>query len=73
MLQRVISNFVVEIFDFVKRLGSGAFGEVHLVIDKKTKEKRALKVINKNQVALPVEQINVSVCVWGIWLRGLCY
>ena len=34
-------------FDFIKELGFGSFGEVHLAVHKKTKAQYAIKVINK--------------------------
>ena len=38
-----------EDFNFIKELGSGAFGTVYLVSHKKTKAKYALKVIDKSE------------------------
>ena len=37
-------------YNFVKKLGSGAFAEVHLVQHRKTKMLFALKVINKQKM-----------------------
>lgn len=56
----LLHNFLAAFFDFVKKLGAGSFGEVHVVIDKSSRQERVIKIINKRQTAVPIHQINVS-------------
>eukprot|EP01056_Protomagalhaensia_sp_Gyna25_P000591 Protomagalhaensia_sp_Gyna_25__590@NODE_1279_length_1986_cov_19_294813_g1020_i0_p1_GENE_NODE_1279_length_1986_cov_19_294813_g1020_i0NODE_1279_length_1986_cov_19_294813_g1020_i0_p1_ORF_typecomplete_len634_score141_73Pkinase/PF00069_25/4_3e66Pkinase_Tyr/PF07714_17/2e43EFhand_7/PF13499_6/8_5e06EFhand_7/PF13499_6/1_3e10EFhand_7/PF13499_6/8_5e08EFhand_8/PF13833_6/0_081EFhand_8/PF13833_6/12EFhand_8/PF13833_6/0_48EFhand_8/PF13833_6/0_001EFhand_8/PF13833_6/0_00012EFhand_1/PF00036_32/3_9EFhand_1/PF00036_3 len=46
---------------FEKRLGSGAFGEVYRVTDKRVNAERACKLINKGRVQVPLEQIQEEI------------
>mmetsp|Transcript_3614 Transcript_3614/g.7467 ORF Transcript_3614/g.7467 Transcript_3614/m.7467 type:complete len:588 (-) Transcript_3614:158-1921(-) len=50
-----------ELFTFVKKLGSGSFGEVHLVEEKASKVKRVCKTICKDKSTVPVEQIEEEI------------
>ncbi len=52
------SQFIVEVqgvlsnsYQFVRQLGQGSYGTVYHAIHKKTKEKRAIKLINKSAVS----------------------
>ena len=40
----------LEKYENIKYLGKGAFGVVKLYQDKRTKEKVAIKIINKNKI-----------------------
>eukprot|EP01057_Protomagalhaensia_wolfi_P005877 Protomagalhaensia_wolfi_Nauph_80__5876@NODE_756_length_2026_cov_31_084046_g568_i0_p1_GENE_NODE_756_length_2026_cov_31_084046_g568_i0NODE_756_length_2026_cov_31_084046_g568_i0_p1_ORF_typecomplete_len648_score155_64Pkinase/PF00069_25/8_3e70Pkinase/PF00069_25/6_3e03Pkinase_Tyr/PF07714_17/5_1e48EFhand_7/PF13499_6/0_00016EFhand_7/PF13499_6/4_2e03EFhand_7/PF13499_6/7_5e13EFhand_7/PF13499_6/4_1e17EFhand_1/PF00036_32/0_0014EFhand_1/PF00036_32/3_3e03EFhand_1/PF00036_32/0_0018EFhand_1/PF00036_32/0_003EFha len=55
------SGQIRKLFNFEKKLGAGAFGEVHLVLEKTSNLKRCCKIINKDKAAVPVEQIEAEV------------
>eukprot|EP01053_Blabericola_migrator_P004936 Blabericola_migrator_1__4935@NODE_2574_length_2585_cov_336_116362_g1612_i0_p1_GENE_NODE_2574_length_2585_cov_336_116362_g1612_i0NODE_2574_length_2585_cov_336_116362_g1612_i0_p1_ORF_typecomplete_len634_score132_34Pkinase/PF00069_25/3_7e67Pkinase_Tyr/PF07714_17/1_1e44EFhand_7/PF13499_6/1_7e07EFhand_7/PF13499_6/3_9e11EFhand_7/PF13499_6/6_2e08EFhand_8/PF13833_6/0_027EFhand_8/PF13833_6/0_75EFhand_8/PF13833_6/0_14EFhand_8/PF13833_6/0_0086EFhand_8/PF13833_6/4_3e06EFhand_1/PF00036_32/0_29EFhand_1/PF0003 len=46
---------------FEKRLGSGSFGEVYRVTDRRVNAERACKLINKGRVQVPLEQIQEEI------------
>eukprot|EP01055_Gregarina_sp_Pseudo9_P005956 Gregarina_sp_Pseudo_9__5955@NODE_966_length_2022_cov_26_031266_g906_i0_p1_GENE_NODE_966_length_2022_cov_26_031266_g906_i0NODE_966_length_2022_cov_26_031266_g906_i0_p1_ORF_typecomplete_len628_score125_68Pkinase/PF00069_25/8_1e66Pkinase_Tyr/PF07714_17/2_1e45EFhand_7/PF13499_6/7_1e06EFhand_7/PF13499_6/6_1e09EFhand_7/PF13499_6/7_4e09EFhand_8/PF13833_6/0_15EFhand_8/PF13833_6/1_3EFhand_8/PF13833_6/2_9EFhand_8/PF13833_6/0_047EFhand_8/PF13833_6/2_9e03EFhand_8/PF13833_6/5_1e06EFhand_1/PF00036_32/0_83EFha len=46
---------------FDRRLGSGAFGEVYRVTDKRVNVERACKLINKGRVQVPLEQVHEEI------------
>lgn len=46
---------------FIRRIGSGCFGEVHLVLDLRLNIHRACKIINKSKLAAPIEQVDVEI------------
>eukprot|EP01053_Blabericola_migrator_P003658 Blabericola_migrator_1__3657@NODE_2096_length_3280_cov_158_697790_g1327_i0_p1_GENE_NODE_2096_length_3280_cov_158_697790_g1327_i0NODE_2096_length_3280_cov_158_697790_g1327_i0_p1_ORF_typecomplete_len702_score114_12Pkinase/PF00069_25/1_1e71Pkinase_Tyr/PF07714_17/3e50EFhand_7/PF13499_6/3_8e11EFhand_7/PF13499_6/5_7e13EFhand_7/PF13499_6/1_1e14EFhand_8/PF13833_6/0_018EFhand_8/PF13833_6/1_6e05EFhand_8/PF13833_6/5_3EFhand_8/PF13833_6/8_1e05EFhand_8/PF13833_6/0_0029EFhand_8/PF13833_6/2_3e07EFhand_1/PF0003 len=50
-----------KIFDFQKKIGAGSFGEVHLVKELRSGFTRVCKTINKDQAAVPVEQIEAEI------------
>eukprot|EP01053_Blabericola_migrator_P003229 Blabericola_migrator_1__3228@NODE_194_length_11541_cov_124_962524_g167_i0_p3_GENE_NODE_194_length_11541_cov_124_962524_g167_i0NODE_194_length_11541_cov_124_962524_g167_i0_p3_ORF_typecomplete_len636_score103_37Pkinase/PF00069_25/4e71Pkinase/PF00069_25/4_1e03Pkinase_Tyr/PF07714_17/8_8e50EFhand_7/PF13499_6/0_00059EFhand_7/PF13499_6/5_5e03EFhand_7/PF13499_6/4_2e13EFhand_7/PF13499_6/8_1e15EFhand_1/PF00036_32/0_0022EFhand_1/PF00036_32/0_0024EFhand_1/PF00036_32/0_0028EFhand_1/PF00036_32/7_5e07EFhand_1/ len=50
-----------KLFNFEKKLGAGAFGEVHLVTERSSGLRRCCKTINKDKAAVPVEQIEAEV------------
>eukprot|EP01071_Lankesteria_metandrocarpae_P008584 Lankesteria_metandrocarpae@DN4999_c0_g1_i1.p1 len=52
---------ITDVFTFEKKLGSGSFGQVHLVREKTTKLLRVCKVINKDKAQIPVEQIQAEI------------
>lgn len=49
---------IESLYTFDKKLGAGSFGLVHLVTERATNLRRVIKTINKQQVALPIEQVN---------------
>eukprot|EP01069_Polyplicarium_translucidae_P002881 Polyplicarium_translucidae@DN2154_c0_g1_i1.p1 len=54
---------ITKVFKFVRKLGSGSFGEVHLVQEKSSGLVRVCKIINKDKAALPIEQIEAEIMV----------
>eukprot|EP00920_Eleutheroschizon_duboscqi_P034493 GHVT01082739.1.p1 GENE.GHVT01082739.1~~GHVT01082739.1.p1 ORF type:complete len:468 (+),score=39.08 GHVT01082739.1:1565-2968(+) len=54
---------ITSLFKFIKHLGSGAFGEVHLVQEISSGLKRVIKTINKDKSAVPVENIEDEINV----------
>lgn len=54
---------IKKIFTFERKLGSGSFGEVHLVLEKSSKMQRCCKIIDKDKAAVPVEQIEAEIQV----------
>eukprot|EP01069_Polyplicarium_translucidae_P000365 Polyplicarium_translucidae@DN1206_c0_g1_i2.p1 len=50
-----------DLFKFEKHLGAGSFGDVHLVEEMSSSQKRVCKTINKDKACLPVEQIEAEI------------
>lgn len=48
-------------YDAVQKLGEGAFGVAHLVLDKRTNLLRVLKTINKRQSQVPASQLETEI------------
>lgn len=57
-LTHQVSRTSPQEFFFVKKLGQGAFGDVHLIKKKNTGDLFALKIINTNKGGLSVSEIN---------------
>lgn len=53
----------VQDWDLVQTLGEGAYGEVRLLVNKKTKEAVAVKVIDTSQAKECAENVKKEVCV----------
>lgn len=51
------------LFEFQRKIGAGTFGEVHLVKDLRSGLVRVCKTINKDQAAIPAEQIEAEITV----------
>lgn len=61
-------------FEFVKKLGSGGFGSVHLVINKKETKKRAfaLKCVKKRidrKLALNEREVIICIIFLTVYLK----
>jgi len=54
---------VWDVYHRVKTLGEGSFGSAHLGKHKRTKEERVIKVVEKSQAKLPVEDIEKEIMV----------
>eukprot|EP00919_Chromeraceae_sp_WS-2016_P028847 GHVR01068347.1.p1 GENE.GHVR01068347.1~~GHVR01068347.1.p1 ORF type:complete len:585 (-),score=119.13 GHVR01068347.1:84-1838(-) len=52
---------IEDLFIFKKKLGSGSFGEVHLVEEKTSQVERVCKTISKDKSAVPIEQIEAEI------------
>lgn len=56
-------NQIRRLFSFEKKLGTGSFGEAHLVIERSSKSERCCKIINKDKATVPIAQIQAEVAV----------
>ena len=56
-----MTSKTLEHVSFIRRLGSGCFGEVYLVQDLRLDVKRACKIINKSKLAVPLEQVEAEI------------
>lgn len=52
---------ITDVLTFVKKIGSGSFGEVHLVTEAGNALTRVCKVIKKEQAAVPMDQIEAEI------------
>ncbi|CDI77191.1 CAM kinase, CDPK family, putative [Eimeria acervulina] len=52
---------ITDLFTFVKKLGSGSFGDVHRVIEKSSGLERVIKTINRDRSQVPSEQIEAEI------------
>lgn len=50
-----------DLFIFKKKLGAGAFGDVHLVEERSNGLERVIKTINKDRSQVPMEQIEAEI------------
>ncbi|PHJ23839.1 cam cdpk [Cystoisospora suis] len=59
----ITQTSIEELFDFKKKLGAGAFGDVHLVVERSSGLERVIKTINKDRSQVPMEQIEAEIQV----------
>ncbi|PFH37490.1 calcium-dependent protein kinase CDPK6 [Besnoitia besnoiti] len=50
-----------DLFTFKRKLGAGAFGDVHLVEEKSSGLERVIKTVNKDRSQVPMEQIEAEI------------